>query len=111
MSGVIPDGLRMDSQAHGRMGGQKTAGPEIQAVGLKVEPVVGFEPTILPFTRQREVVHLRAAQILPVRKCHVSAGGIRRANSVHVAPCRSKNAAQGSCGLQKDSQPTERTQS
>jgi len=75
----------------------------MQAGDLRFEPVVGFEPTILPFTRQREVVQLRAAQILPVRKCQVSAGGTNSARSVRVAQCGSEGMARSPYGLQKDS--------
>ena len=65
MNGVIPDGLRMDSHSPALRGVTETAGPRMQVTGAKLEPVVGFEPTILPFTRRRYVVRLRAAPILP----------------------------------------------
>ena len=54
MSGVIPDGLRMDPQTNDLPGVQKTEDLKTEAVASNVEPVAGFEPGDLPFTRRRE---------------------------------------------------------
>lgn len=82
MSGAIPDGLQKDSQARIPLVVRQTADAKTQVSGLSLEPVAGFEPAILPFTRQREVVRLRAAPILAVSL------SVEGATFPQVAPCR-----------------------
>ena len=111
MSGVIPDGLQMDPQAHGSVGGRKTGDLETQVYGSDLEPVAGFEPAILPFTRQRGVVRAHAAPILPVSPSVLGATFPQVAPSANSLALDlswgSESVARGSCGLQKDSHPTE----
>jgi hypothetical protein len=111
VSGVIPDGLQKDSPAHPWKGGQETADLETLLADPRLEPVAGFEPGDLPFTRQREFVHLRAAPILPVSLSVQSATfpqvALSRIIERFNIPGGSVRLRRGSCGLQKDSHPTE----
>lgn len=66
MSGVIPDGLRMDPHSPAAAGVQKTGELESEVIASECGAGDRIRTDDLPFTRQREVVRARTAPILPV---------------------------------------------
>lgn len=108
MSGVIPDGLQMDSFAPAWMGVQKTEDLKTLVTGLSLGAGERDRTADLPFTRRRCVVPPRMSPILPLSRSVIGA------TFPQVAPyrnrlalddwCRPGNLASWPCGLQKDSQ-------